>query len=209
MKKLFTLLSAIMLVFALGANAQSRKTWDFTKGVSDATRAALDADDATWGKTVDQESGVSTEWKTNVKFTGELTAGGNVIPEFAGLKFSDFGANNAVIYMITKFRLQKAATVTIPALKAGQQIAISAQSAKSTAEDRGFVFENAADADGKSTILVPGPEGTKTINDSLSRARADVLVEYLTKHGVTVRNSVGLGAKTKESNRLGLITLAK
>lgn len=163
MKKLFTLLSAIMLVFALGANAQSRKTWDFTKGVSDATRAALDADDATWSKTVDLESGASTEWKTNVKFTGELTAGGNVIPEFAGLKFSDFGANNAVIYKITKVRLQKKATITIPALKAGQQIAISAQSAKATATDRGFVFENAADAEGSSTIFVPGPEGTKTI----------------------------------------------
>lgn len=163
MKKLFTLLSAIMLVFALGANAQSRKTWDFTKGVSDATRAALDADDATWSKTVDLESGASTEWKTNVKFTGELTAGGNVIPEFAGLKFSDFGANNAVIYKITKVRLQKKATVTIPALKAGQQIAISAQSAKPTATDRGFVFENAQDAQGNSTILVPGPDGTKTL----------------------------------------------
>jgi len=58
-------------------------------------------------------------------------------------------------------------------------------------------------------MATASPEGTKTINNSLSRARADVLVEYLTKHGVTVRNSVGLGAKTKESNRLGLITLAK
>ena len=162
MKKLFTLLSAIMLVFALGANAQSRKTWDFTKGVSDATRAALDADDATWSKSVDGE-GISTRWTSNVTFTGELTAGGNVIPEFAGLKFSDFGANNAVIYMITKFRLSKAATVTIPALKAGQQIAISAQSANATDTNRGFVFENAADAEGSSTIFVPGPEGTKTI----------------------------------------------
>lgn len=163
MKKLFTLLSAIMLVFALGANAQSRKTWDFTKGVSDATRAALDADAATWSKTVDETSGVSTRWASNVYFTGELTAGGNVIPEFAGLKFSDFSATNAVLYMITKVRLQKAATVTIPALKAGQQIAISAQSANTTATDRGFVFENAQDAEGNSTILVTGPEGTKTI----------------------------------------------
>ena len=58
-------------------------------------------------------------------------------------------------------------------------------------------------------MATASPEGTKTINNSLSRARADVLVEYLTKHGVTVRNSVGLGAKTKESNRLGLITIAK
>lgn len=162
MKKLFTLLSAIMLVFALGANAQSRKTWDFTKGVSDATRAALDADVTNWDRTVDGEQ-VSTAWTTKVLVTGELTAGGNVIPEFAGLKFGDFGANNAVMYSITKVRLSKKATITIPALKAGQQIAISAQSAKSTAVDRGFVFENAVDAEQNSTILVPGPEGVKTI----------------------------------------------
>ena len=58
-------------------------------------------------------------------------------------------------------------------------------------------------------VATASPEGTKTINDSLSRARADVLVKYLTDHGVTVKNSYGLGAKTKESNRLGLITLAK
>ena len=58
-------------------------------------------------------------------------------------------------------------------------------------------------------VATASPEGTKTINDSLSRARADVLVKYLTDHGVTVKNSVGMGAKTKESNRLGLITLAK
>lgn len=58
-------------------------------------------------------------------------------------------------------------------------------------------------------MATASPEGTKTINDSLSRARADVLVKYLTDHGVTVKNSVCMGAKTKESNRLGLITLAK
>ena len=58
-------------------------------------------------------------------------------------------------------------------------------------------------------VATASPEGTKTINDSLSRARADVLVKYLTDNGVTVKNSVGMGAKTKESNRLGLVTIAK
>ena len=58
-------------------------------------------------------------------------------------------------------------------------------------------------------VATASPEGTKTINDSLSRARADVLVKYLTDNGITVKKSVGMGVKTKESNRLGLITLAK
>ena len=41
MKKIFTLLSLVMLMFAVNANAQDRKTWDFTKGVSDETRELL------------------------------------------------------------------------------------------------------------------------------------------------------------------------
>lgn len=164
MKKLFTLFTAVMLVFALGANAQSRKTWDFTKGVSAATRVALDADLATWDKKVNVDTGESTAWTSKVNFNGELTAGGAVIPEFAGLAFSNFGATNAVLYRITTLRLSKKAKITLPALRAGQKIAISAQSANSTATDRGFVFTNAVNENSESTILVPGPDGAVTIN---------------------------------------------
>lgn len=164
MKKLFTLFTAVMLVFALGANAQSRKTWDFTKGVSAATRVALDADLATWDKKVNVDTRESTAWTSKVNFNGELTAGGAVIPEFAGLAFSNFGATNAVLYRITTLRLSKKAKITLPALRAGQKIAISAQSANSTATDRGFVFTNAVNENSESTILVPGPDGAVTIN---------------------------------------------
>lgn len=164
MKKLFTLFTAVMLVFALGANAQSRKTWDFTKGVSAATRVALDADLATWDKKVNVDTQESTAWTSKVNFNGELTAGGAVIPEFAGLAFSNFGATNAVLYRITTLRLSKKAKITLPALRAGQKIAISAQSANSTATDRGFVFTNAVNENSESTILVPGPDGAVTIN---------------------------------------------
>lgn len=153
-----------MLVFALGANAQSRKTWDFTKGVSAATRAALDADLATWDKTVNVDTQESTAWTSKVNFDGELTAGGAPIAEFAGLTFSNFGATNAVLYRITTLRLSKKAKITLPALNAGQKIAISAQSANTAATDRGFVFTNAANENGESTIIVPGPDGTVTIN---------------------------------------------
>lgn len=164
MKKLFTLFTAVMLVFALGANAQSRKTWDFTKGVSAATRAALDADVATWDKSVNTETQESTGWTSKINFDGELTAGGAPIAEFAGLTFSNFGATNAVFYRITTLRLSKQAKITLPALKAGQKIAISAQSANSEATDRGFVFTNAVNGNNESTILVPGPDGAVTIN---------------------------------------------
>lgn len=163
MKKIFTLLSMVMFLFAVTANAQSRKTWDFTKGVSDATRAQLDAD-ATWTKTLDSDGETTTTWTTSFFANGELTAGGQKIKELEGLSFSDFSADNAVGYYGTKIRIQKTATITLPALTTGQKIQIVAQSANSTATDRGFVFENAVNAAGESTILVPGPDGAATIN---------------------------------------------
>lgn len=53
------------------------------------------------------------------------------------------------------------------------------------------------------------PEGGKYINDTLSRSRADAVAKYLTDNGVTVKNTVGLGAATEASNRLVLVTLSK
>lgn len=58
-------------------------------------------------------------------------------------------------------------------------------------------------------VATASPEGSKSVNDALSEKRATAVAKYLTDHGVTVKNSVGMGAKTKESNRLGLITIAK
>lgn len=152
MKKIFTLLSLVMLMFAVNANAQDRKTWDFTKGVSDETRELLIADKTNWTSNGDPIS----SWTTNVKFTGELTAGDVVIKEFAGLKFGDFGATNALMYFGNKLRLQKAASIKLPVLKAGQQITIKAQSANATATDRGFSITNANDAEGYSSFTLLG-----------------------------------------------------
>lgn len=164
MKKLFTLFTAVMLVFALGANAQSRKTWNFAKGISDASRALLDADGTKWDKTVN-EDGVSTRWTSNYKFNGELTAGETVIPEYAGLTFSNFAANNAIFIGTDRFRMQKQSKVTLPVLQAGQKIAIVALCANATATDRGFVFTNAVNENSENTILVPpSSEGEVTIN---------------------------------------------
>lgn len=159
MNKIFTLLSVVMMMFAVTANAQSRKTWDFTKGVSDESRALLDADGAKWTKTANDE-GVSISWATNAMVTGELIAGEKVIPEFAGLQFGDFAANNAVLYRVTTVRLQKNCTVTIPGLKAGQKIAISGQSANATAEDRGIGLSNAAMENGENSIIFLGKNVT-------------------------------------------------
>ena len=48
MKKLFTL--AALLMLTLGMNAQSKKSWDFTKGLSDETIANLIEDTGHWAE---------------------------------------------------------------------------------------------------------------------------------------------------------------
>lgn len=182
MKKIFTLLSVMMLFFVLGANAQDRKTWDFTKGVSDETRAQLDAD-SKWTATKNSE-GVSTGWVTSENVEGELMANGAVIKEFAGLNFSQFAATNAVNYLVTKLRLQKNCSFTINGLKAGQQIELKAQSANADATNRGFGFENAAVVEGPENGIVLGskaegaPEGGVT--RFLLTVQADGAVKFST-----------------------------
>lgn len=184
MKKVFTLLTLVMLMIAAGANAQSRKSWDFTKGVSDETRAAMDADAAQWTKNVNGE-GVSTNWVSNVSFTGELTAGGNVIPEFAGLTFGDFAATNAVSYFGTRLRLQKGCSITLPTLTEGQKVTIKAQSANATATDRGFAFVNAA--------ITEGPEnGIALGRDAEGAPEGGVTTFVLTAQGGAVIIKTGL-----------------
>ena len=68
MKKFFTLTIMALLV-AVGANAQDRKTWDFTKGFSATTIANLEADEAGWTKS---ESG-SKKWAESKARTGNTT----------------------------------------------------------------------------------------------------------------------------------------
>lgn len=58
-------------------------------------------------------------------------------------------------------------------------------------------------------VATASPEGSKSVNDALSEKRATAVANYLTNNGVTVKSIKGVGVKTKESNRLGLITLAK
>ncbi|MCQ2256324.1 MAG: hypothetical protein MJZ29_12595 [Bacteroidaceae bacterium] len=165
MKKIFTLMTAMLLLCGLSANAQSRKTWDFTKGVSEETRAMLDADAAQWTKTMNSEGTATSTWATINAVEGELMAGGVVIPEFAGLNFSQFAAGNAVLIRGNCVRLQKNCSFTISGLTAGQTIVMKAQSANATATDRGFGFTNASIVDGPENGICLGrdaegaPEG--------------------------------------------------
>ena len=141
MKRLLTLAALLMLV--LGINAQEKKTWDFTQGLSEETVANLNADAANWASNgTDKETGVTNNWKnTNNGFnSSELMANGVVIPETAGLIFN-IGSNkdNSIHLAQNKLRLtRKNTTITFPQLTNGQTITIKGKSANGTATNRGI-----------------------------------------------------------------------
>ena len=97
MKKLFTL-ALLMLGLSVGtAQAQERKTWDFTKGVSEETITDLDAD-SKWTVTRN-EDGSFKQANEATKLSGPFIANGNVIKELSGLSLGTAGLskNNNVI----------------------------------------------------------------------------------------------------------------
>ena len=141
MKRLLTLAALLMLV--LGINAQDKKTWDFTQGLSEETVANLNADAANWASNGKDADGNTINWKnTNKNFnSSELMANGVVIPETAGLiiKIGENKGDNSIHLAHDKMRLTRASTViTFPQLTNGQKITIVGKSANSEATDRGI-----------------------------------------------------------------------
>ena len=137
MKKLFTL--ALLAILTVGANAQDKKTWDFTKGVSDETIADLQAD-ANWTVTLNDD-GSFKQANEATKLSGEFKANGNIIKELAGLSLGTAGLskNNNVILMPSRFRINRdKMQLNFPKLKGGQTITIVGRSANSSAENRGI-----------------------------------------------------------------------
>ena len=147
MKKLFTLCLLLSLV-ATGANATQRKTWDFTKGFSDATIQQLAADVAAAGGWTEETAGQSYQCGSRTSKT-QLTANGAVIAETQGLLFGSASSKHVILaynytktaYAYTSFLWLNGATttdyVTIPKVGPGQTIAITHES-HSTTVARGF-----------------------------------------------------------------------
>ena len=141
MKRLLTLAALLMLV--LGINAQEKKTWDFTQGLSEETVANLNADAANWASNGKDADGNTNNWKnTNKNFNScELMANGVVIPETAGLiiKIGDNKGDNSIHLAHNKMRLTRKNTViTFPKLTNGQTITIVGKSANAKATNRGI-----------------------------------------------------------------------
>lgn len=127
MKKFLSL--SMLLVFALCASAQQRKTWDFTSGISDETLANLEADGA-WTVTYNSD-GTFKEAKDASKIFGDMTANGVVIPELSGIKFSNSGLSNSGNWIIgsNKFRIARKGSGFSLRVAPGQTITMKARSA--------------------------------------------------------------------------------
>ena len=142
MKKLFTLVLLALGLIVGTAQAQEKKTWDFTKGLSPETVANLNADTQNWTPNGQDASGVTNNWQNAVKPSAaeELKANGEVIAETAGLLF-DIGNNksNSIHIAQDRIRLTRAnTTITFPQLKNGQTVTIVGRSANGSATDRGI-----------------------------------------------------------------------
>lgn len=140
MKKLLAL--AALLMLTLGMSAQEKKSWDFTKGLSDETIANLNADAANWASNGTDADGNTNNWQNAVKQAADSywMANGQVIEELRGLKI-DIGSNksNSVHLATTKLRLTRKSTkITFPKLANGQKITIQGRSANGTATNRGI-----------------------------------------------------------------------
>ncbi len=139
MKKTFTLLMLALLAFATSANAQGKKTWDFTKGFSDQTIENLTADPQ-WAVQTNND-GSFKQANEATKMSGEFKANGEYIKELIGLSLGTAGLKsiNNVIIFPKKFRINRdQMQINFPKLANGQTITIVGRSANSSAEDRGI-----------------------------------------------------------------------
>ena len=152
MKKILPLL-ILLLTCVTAINAQQRKTWDFTKGISDATFENLSQDATNWTVTLNTD-GTFKEAKDAQKITGTLKANGVVIEELRGLVFGGSGLskNNNYILANDKFRLsRKKESITLRVVP-GQTITFKARSANKSKSDRGFKGDDNLE-------YISGPEG--------------------------------------------------
>lgn len=137
----FLSLAILLLGFASTGDAQSRKTWDLSKGLSDETIANLNLDETNWAKDQTDSDGNTTRWKTTGKMSGTLKAKGVDIKELTGLRF-DSKTEAAGLYLSGScIRQPKKFKIFLPKMIGGQTLTVVARSANSTAEDRDVTFD--------------------------------------------------------------------
>lgn len=169
MKKILSL--ALFLTLALCVNAQQRKTWDFTKGISDETLENLVAD-PNWNVEY-KADGTFSQAVDGAKMSGELQANGFVIKELQGIKFGSGGLSGNKNWIIgsNKFRMSRKNETFSLRVAPGQTIMMKARSANGTADDRGFVGDGNME-------YISGPEGGICLGYNLEAEGRDERGDY-------------------------------
>jgi len=156
MKQLFPLAIALatMATFCQTAEAQSKKMWDFSFGVSDADRMNLDADATNWNKTAN-DAGVSQYWSDLTKLYGTISANGVPLEFLQDLTFSSTGLSKSNNFKLgpTAFRMTRNnMELHLPKLANGQTVTVLARSANSSATNRGIKGN-------ENMTILEGPDG--------------------------------------------------
>ena len=165
------------LLLAVGASAQNRKTWDFTKGFSATTIANLEADETNW--TASEGSG--RKWaESKARAAGQITCQVNgtewIVPETEGLTFHAASAKHLNVVYVgdandnTHIWLNGAKdedAVTIPGVPAGEKITVTYSSHGGNA-DRGFKVSTAGvtDAEGNTQFKSAGQSTVELYNNN-------------------------------------------
>ena len=124
MKKILSLISLLMLFF-LGVQAQTTKTWDFTQAMSEADVANLTADE-NWSYT---ES--SKRYENKAEVSGELKVNGKVLEWTKGISFGTFAKGKLRLDNQKRLCLNgKGLSFTITTKK-GAKLTIESQTASS------------------------------------------------------------------------------
>ena len=135
MKKQIFLIVLIALTLCL--NAQEKRTWNFSNGLSTETIANLNADNTNWASNGTDNLGNTNNWKNATRQSADSywIANGEVIEELRGLKI-DIGSNkdNSIHLATNKLRLTRKNTkITFPKLINGQKIAVQGKSVNASA----------------------------------------------------------------------------
>ncbi|MBE6332400.1 MAG: hypothetical protein E7070_08870 [Bacteroidales bacterium] len=152
MKKFFSTALVAAIAFSATMDAQVKKTWDFSLGVSDTDRANLTADATNW--TTNGED-ASAYWNDNKKLSGTIMANGEPLEFLLHLTVGTNGLKTSNNFKIgpAAYRMSRAGMRTyLPKLANGQTITVMARSANGTAENRGLIGN-------ANMTYVSGPDG--------------------------------------------------
>lgn len=84
-----------------------------------------------------------------------------------------------------------------------------AQGSSELTSDAKAILDKVAANESVTVLGTASPEGSSTLNNRLSEARANAVASYLTNKGVKVTRVKGVGASTNTSNRLALVGISE